>query len=231
MTLRSLFALPLLALALALAAPLPGLAADGEWTPLFNGKDLSGWKGLVANPVKRAQMTPEQLAAEQVKAEENVKKHWRVENGEIVTTGHGNNLCTVEPYGDFEFEVEWKIQPNGDSGIYLRGTPQVQIWDPTNEKEIKNGGDKGSGALWNNKKEGRFPLVKADKPAGEWNHFWIRMVGDKVTIKLNGQLTVDNATMENYWNPSAPIFPREQLELQAHGNEVRFRNIKVKKLN
>lgn len=221
---------PLVALAL-LASTLAASAAEKEWTPLFNGKDLTGWKGLVANPIKRAQMTPEQLAAEQVKAEENVAKHWKVENGEIVTTGHGNNLCTVEPYGDFEFEVEWKIQPNGDSGIYLRGTPQVQIWDPTNAKEFKNGGDKGSGALWNNTKEGRFPLVKADKPAGEWNHFWIRMVGDKVTIKLNGQLTVDNATMENYWDRKQPIFAKEQLELQAHGNEVRFRNIKVKRLD
>lgn len=225
MTLRPLVALALLASTLAVPA------AEKEWTPLFNGKDLTGWKGLVANPLKRAQMTPEQLAAEQVKAEENVAKHWKVENGEIVTTGHGNNLCTVEPYGDFEFEVEWKIQPNGDSGIYLRGTPQVQIWDPTNAKEFKNGGDKGSGALWNNTKEGRFPLVKADKPAGEWNHFWIRMVGDKVTIKLNGQLTVDNATMENYWDRKQPIFAKEQLELQAHGNEVRFRNIKVKRLD
>ena len=221
---------PLAALAL-LASTFAVPAAEKEWTPLFNGKDLAGWKGLVANPLKRAQMTPEQLAAEQVKAEENVAKHWKVENGEIVTTGHGNNLCTVEPYGDFEFEVEWKIQPNGDSGIYLRGTPQVQIWDPTNAKEFKNGGDKGSGALWNNTKEGRFPLVKADKPAGEWNHFWIRMVGDKVTIKLNGQLTVDNATMENYWDRKQPIFAKEQLELQAHGNEVRFRNIKVKRLD
>ena len=221
---------PLVALAL-LASTLASPASEKEWTPLFNGKDLTGWKGLVANPVKRAQMTPEQLAAEQVKAEENVKKHWKVENGEIVTTGHGNNLCTVDPYGDFEFEVEWKIQPNGDSGIYLRGAPQVQIWDPTNAKEFKNGGDKGSGALWNNTKEGRFPLVKADKPAGEWNHFWIRMVGDKVTIKLNGQTTVDNATMENYWDRKQPIFAKEQLELQAHGNEVRFRNIKVKRLD
>ncbi len=221
---------PLVALAL-LASTLAASASEKEWTPLFNGKDLTGWKGLVANPVKRAQMTPEQLAAEQVKAEENVKKHWKVENGEIVTTGHGNNLCTAEQYGDFEFEVEWKIQPNGDSGIYLRGTPQVQIWDPTNAKEFKNGGDKGSGALWNNTKEGRFPLVKADKPAGEWNHFWIRMVGDKVTIKLNGQTTVDNATMENYWDRKQPIFAKEQLELQAHGHEVRFRNIKVKRLD
>lgn len=218
--------LPLLVLGLSAAA-----AAESEWTPLFNGKDLTGWKGLVANPIKRAQMKPEELAAAQVKADEEVMKHWSVKDGEIVTDGHGNNLCTVGTYGDFEMEVEWKIQPNGDSGIYLRGSPQVQIWDPTNEKEFKNGGDKGSGALWNNQKEGRFPLVKADKPAGEWNHFWIRMVGDKVTIKLNGQLTVDGATMENYWDRKQPIFAREQLELQAHGNEVRFRNIKVKRLD
>jgi hypothetical protein len=221
---------PLL-IAACLAAFASARAAETGWVPLFNGKDLTGWKGLVANPIKRAQMSAEELAAAQTKADAAMRQHWRVEKGEIVTTGKGANLCTVEAYGDFEFEVEWMIQRNGDSGVYLRGSPQVQIWDPTNEKEFKNGGDKGSGGLWNNTKEGRFPLVKADKPTGEWNHFWIRMVGDKVTIKLNGQTTVENATLENYWDRKQPIFPREQIELQAHGDEVRFRNVRVKRLD
>jgi HEAT repeat protein len=200
------------------------------WRPLFNGKDLTGWRALVGNPETRKGMTPEQIQAEAVKLGDKVAKHWWVENGEIVTDGKGENLCTDRYYGDFEMTVDWKILPNGDSGIYIRGCPQVQIWDPTNREQWKHGSDRGSGGLWNNTREGRIPMVKADKPAGEWNAMRIRMRGDQVSIWLNDQLVVDEATLENYWAREKPIQPAEQIELQAHGNEVRFRNLRIREL-
>ena len=95
---------------------------------LFNGHSLSGWKGLVANPPKRAKMSPDELAAAQVKADERMREHWSVEKGVLTFDGKGDNLCTKHDYGDFEMLVDWKLPPKGDSGIYLRGTPQVQIW-------------------------------------------------------------------------------------------------------
>ena len=201
---------------------------------LFNGKDLTGWKGLLKpggkekldNPFVRAKLSPEELAAAQKEADDNMRAHWRVEDGVIVFDGKGRNLCTAKDYGDFEMYVDWKILPKGDSGIYLRGSPQVQIWDPTD----KPASGVGSGGLYNNKKNPSKPSVKADNPIGEWNTFWIKMVGDKVWVKLNDKLVVDGVTLENYWDYSKPIFPTGDIQLQNHGNTLWFKNIYIKEL-
>lgn len=195
---------------------------------IFNGKDLAGWQGLVENPILRAKMTPQVLAKKQAEANAKVKNNWSVRDGCIYFQGDGANLCTTRPYGDFEMIVDWKISRNGDSGIYLRGSPQVQIWDIS---RVSDGAQVGSGGLYNNQKERSTPLVVADNPVGEWNTFYIRMVGDRVTVHLNGILVVDNIVMENYWDRNIPIFPEEAIELQAHGTELAFRNIYVKELS
>ena len=195
--------------------------------PIFNGNDLSGWQGLVENPIARARMSKQELAKKQQEADARLKESWSVRDGAIYFTGHGDNLCTIRPYGDFEMLVDWKISRDGDSGIYLRGSPQVQIWDPTGKSESTR---VGSGGLFNNEKNRSTPIRVADNPVGEWNTFHIRMVGERVTVHLNGILVVDNEVMENYWDRSIPIFPEEAIELQAHGNELAFRNIYVKEL-
>ncbi len=201
---------------------------DG-FVALFNGKDLTGWKGLARspldNPIKRAEAKPEEMKAALEKANEEMKRNWTItDKGELFFDGKGFSLATIrEDYGDFEMMVDWKIEPEGDSGIYLRGTPQVQIWD-ANSRKI------GSGGLYNNEKNPSKPTEIADNPAGEWNSFRIKMVGDKVTVFLNGKLVVDNVTMENYWDRNQPIFPTGQIELQCHGNPVYFRNIYLREL-
>jgi hypothetical protein len=197
--------------------PPPGFAA------LFNGKDLSGWKGLVASPPARAKMTPQQLAAAQKKADERMRAHWKVEDGALVFDGRGDSLCTAKDYGDFEMYVDYKILRHGDSGIYLRGSPQVQIWDPEDNAE-------GSGGLYNNEKNPRKPLKRADKPVGEWNTLRIKMVGEKVSVWVNGELVVDNVVLENYWDRAKPIYTAGQIELQNHGNTLYFKNIYIREL-
>ena len=63
-----------------------------------------------------------------------------VAKGEIVSDGNSPHLATMNDYGNFEMWVDWlMVSPNGDSGIYLRGYPQVQIWDPSNPREVQNG--------------------------------------------------------------------------------------------
>jgi hypothetical protein len=193
---------------------------------LFNGKDLSGWKGLVADPPKRAKMSAEELAEAQKKADERMNAHWKVQDGVLVFDGKGDNLCTIKDYGDFEMYVDWKIEKAGDSGIYVRGAPQIQIWDAAPD----NGAQVGSGGLYNNQKNPSKPLVKADRPVGEWNTFYIKMVGDKVTVKLNDVLVVDNVVLENFWERDKPIYPTGSIELQNHGNTLYFKNIYVKEL-
>ncbi len=193
------------------------------FTALFNGNDLSGWKGLVGNPVERREMSASELEAAQNEADEAMREHWLVENGILRFNGQGDNLCTREKYGDFEMLVDWKIEPGGDSGIYLRGTPQVQIWDYT-ENPV------GSGGLYNNQKHPSEPLKRADKPVGEWNTFRIKMVGDRVTVHLNGELVVDNVVMENYWEREKPVYPTGQIELQSHNSPLYFRNIFIREI-
>jgi hypothetical protein len=195
---------------------------------IFNGKDLTGWQGLVENPIVRAKMSKEELAGRQKVADAKVKDNWSVRDGMIVFEGDGANLCTKKRYGDFEMLVDWRISKNGDSGIYLRGSPQVQIWDIA---RVESGAQVGSGGLYNNQKERSTPLTVADNPVGEWNTFHIKMVGERATVHLNGVLVVDNVIMENYWDRSIPIFSEETIELQAHGTELAFRNLYVKELS
>lgn len=203
--------------------------SEGGFVSIFNGKNLDGWKGLVENPIKRARMSERELAAAQKKADQQALESWIVENGELLFTGKGDNLCTEKQYGDFEMLVDWKLYPGPepDAGIYLRGTPQVQIWDTA---RVNVGAQVGSGGLYNNQAHPSKPLKVADQKVGEWNTFRVRMIGDRVSVWLNDELVTDNVILENYWARNQPIFPVEQIELQAHGSKVAYRDIYIKEI-
>jgi len=210
------------------------LADDAKgFTTLFNGENLSGWRGeSTIDPRKFEAMSKEEQEKKRAADAEDAAKHWSVDNGEIVSDGHGVFLATEKDYGDIELFIDYKLSPKGDSGIYLRGTPQVQIWDFTNQDQFQHGADKGSGGLWNNSPgaPGKDPLVLADNPIGEWNTFRIIQVGSRTTIYLNGKLVVQGAVMENYWNRALPLVAKGPIQLQTHGSETRFRNIKVREI-
>ena len=257
-------------------AAVPALAENNVpppgFTALFNGKDLSGWYGWgTQDPTDLAKMSEAERAEYKKKSVEgglkdakgndkgdHINAHWSVQNGELVNDGKGLYLTTEKDYGDFELMVEYKMLPLGDSGIYLRGLPQVQIWDYTEEAKFKLGADKGSGSLWNNKgEEGKFPTKRMDKPFGEWNTFHIKMIGERVTVTFNGEVVVNNAPMENYFaNAKAgykafgkpgeakkeepkkpngfmidPAFAKGPIQLQTHGSEIRWRNVFVREIS
>jgi HEAT repeat protein len=207
---------------------LADMPADVGFKPIFNGKDLSGWQGLVENPIARLKMTPDELVKEQIEADKKVAGNWSVKDGCIWFNGNGDNLCSIKEYADFEMLVDWKITKAGDSGIYLRGSPQVQIWDTS---RVDVGAQVGSGGLYNNQVNLSKPLRVADNPVGDWNTFRIVMIGEKVSVWLNGILVVDNVTMENYWDRKIPIFPKGPIELQAHGTDLAFRDIYVREIS
>jgi len=192
---------------------------------LFNGKDLTGWKGLVGSPKSRREMSREELAKAQAKADEDMRINWKVVDGALFFNGKGHSLCTTRDYKDFEMLVDWKIEKGGDSGIYLRGSPQVQIWDTD-----RPNADVGSGGLYNNQKGASKPDRVADRPVGQWNTFRIVMRGEKVTVYLNGIKVVNNVVMENYWERKKPIYPSEQIELQSHGSRLYFRNVFIREI-
>jgi hypothetical protein len=194
---------------------------------MYNATDLRGWKGLVDNPVKRRKTAADTLAMKQIKADSIMRLGWLAQGEELHFTGHGDNLCSVKDYEDFELTIDWKIEKEGDAGLYLRGSPQVQIWDIA---LTKVGAQVGSGGLYNNQVNPRNPLQVADNPVGEWNTFRVKMIGERVTVYLNDKLVVDQAILENYWDRKIPIFVKDAIELQAHGNHIVYRNIFVKEL-
>ena len=205
------------------------VASAQELKPIFNGKDYGGWIANNPHTTNKAKDKAESLA----KQAEEFKQHWTIENGEMVNDGHGPYATTEKDYGDMELELEYKTVAKGDSGIYLRGTPQIQIWDYTEEGgKWKLGADKGSGGLWNNSKgaPGKDPLVLADKPFGEWNKVKTRIVGSRTWVWLNDKLVVDGAVWENFWDRSKPLPARGPVHLQTHGAEIRWRNIKLREI-
>jgi len=223
---RTALAAATLLTVLAVAAPASDDKAGADdnkppagFTALFNGKDLSGWQGLIELP-KREKMTPEERARAQQEADARVLPHWTVKDGVLHYDGKGNSLQTVKDYADVELFCSWKIGPKGDSGLYLRGHPQVQIWD----------NPVGSGGLFNNQKHPSKPLKVADRPVGQWNTFHIVMRGDQVTVHLNGELVVDQVPLENYWERGQPLPKSGPIELQHHGDPLWFKNIYVREL-
>ena len=201
---------------------------------LFNGKNLSGWYGWsTKNPEDLWSMSADDQAAYKKKSLEDVNQHWSVQDGILVNDGHGLYLTSEEEFSNFELLIDYKTVPKADSGIYLKAVPQVQIWDFTEEAKFGIGADKGSGGLWNNSKgaKGKDPLVRADKPFGEWNSFRIRQIGSRTWVWMNGKLLVDNAIMENYFDRSRPLFPQGPIQLQTHGGEISWRNVFVREIS
>ena len=199
---------------------------------LFNGCDIDAWTGAsTRDPREIVALSPKEHKVFLAKMKAEIARHWRVENAVLVSDGQEPYLATTTEYGDFELWVDWQLGPRGDSGIYLRGVPQVQIWDYTNAAKFDRGADKGSGGLWNNTTHERFPTQVADAPIGQWNRMFIRMVGQYVTVTLNNKTVVENEIFENYFDHSRPIFMRGPIYLQTHGAETCFRNIFIRELS
>ncbi len=226
------FLLPLFAGSLtaasAVSEPPPG------FTALFNGRDLEGWFGHgTDDPRQLFALSTAELAAHHESTMADVRTHWTVQDGELVNDGHGLYLTTKKNFRDFELLIDYRTVAGADSGIYLRGIPQVQIWDTTEAGgKWEIGADKGSGGLWNNSPgaPGKDPSKLMDRPLGEWNAFRILMIGERVTIHLNGEKIVDDAVLENYFDRAIPAFPEGPIQLQTHGGEIRWRNVFVREI-
>ena len=215
--------------------PCQSMQAPEGFKTYFNGcpKQLAAnWKGVTTeegfdNPVVRQKASDSKKATMQAIADIGMNEHWSVRNGNLYFDGYkgGYSLATKQDYADFEMWADWRTMSiTGDSGLYLRGAPQVQIWDAYNQWGI------GSGGLYNNQKNPSQALKIADRQVGDWNRFHVIMKGDRVTVWLNGELVVDNTVLENYWDRKQPIFPKEQIELQCHGDPTEWRNIFIKEL-
>src|SRR5260370_16448828 len=141
---------------------------------LFNGQDLAGWRGGATFDHRKLLDLPADQRAAKIEAwNQTMRAHWRVEGDELVNDGQGAYATTEKDYGDFELLLEYRTVPKADSGIYLRGVPQVQIWDYTEKEKFNLGADKGSGGFVNNTpgRARKDRLAPAPKPVMEGNEF------------------------------------------------------------
>lgn len=205
------------------------LEREGYTSLLEN--DLDGWKGQISEDPRRIPELTEGMSEDEVqqlqeRVDEETFNHWYMQDGMLLYDGTRDigNIETISKYADFELVMDWKIGPKGDSGIFPRNMPQVQIWDPHHQGV-------GSGGLYNNDPVVE-PLVTADKPVGEWNRMIIKMISDTVWVSLNGEMVVDGEIQDNLWaNYERPAPPEGQIVLQSHGTPLWFRNLYIKKLN
>lgn len=208
-------------------------SAPPGFRALFNGRNLDGWYGLDPHVVEKLTGTKRDEALARMRAE--FDRHWKVENGELVNGGTGPYATTVEEFGDIELLLEYRTVAGADSGIYLRGNPQVQIWDyhqVFNPQKPDRRPHLGSGGLFNNPPRtlGRDPIQLADRPLEEWNTFRIRQIGDRTWVTLNGKDVVEGAPMSNYWDRNKSLPARGPIHLQTHGGEIRWRRIFVREI-
>jgi len=183
----------------AIAEPAANDAAPAGFTALFKGRDLDGWQ----DPATAAE-------------------HWKVENGELINDGKGADLVTTKSYKNFELLLEWKIPLKGDSGVYLPGGQQVQIWAK----------DSGSGGFVFNHKYTVSPAVAADKPLGEWNAFHIQLLDGKVTVTLNGRVVMQDVPVEKGFDPPmrGPLEGALRLQKSPHNVMTEFRRVFIREL-
>ena len=169
------------------------------FTALVNGHDFSGWQDIAT-------------AAE----------HWKVEKGELINDGKGTDLVTAKSYKNFDLRLEWKIPLKGDSGVYLPGGQQVQIWAK----------DSGSGGFIYNHKYTVAPAVVADRPLGEWNAFQIKLLDGKVTVTLNGKVVMQDVPVEKGFDPPmrGPVAGPLRLQKSPHNVMTTFRGLVIREL-
>lgn len=201
------------------------------YSSLFTGSDLDGWDGgEVKDPATFQKMTYQQWYDYRRRMLGGVREHWRVEDGELVGTGGGPDLVSWKQYGDVEMWVDWKLASNAHAGIGLRYGSQIRIGDPDAKAADTNGTTKGSGGLSTNETHASAPEKHADKPVGQWNRMYVRIVGPYVKVVLNNQVVVDNVILENRFDRERPIDMKGPIHLQSHAGEVRYRNFFIREI-
>lgn len=199
---------------------------QSEWITLFDGSGFEGWHTYLKDSLTG----------------------WSIEEGALMTSGNGGDLVTDDKFKDFELVVEWKISPNGNSGImyhvvedtmykapYHTGPEYQVLDDPSYEGKITE--LQKSAANYDMQ-----PAPEAElKPVGEWNEARIIAKGNHIEHWLNGKKVVDYERYSDEWKaalekskwkdvPGYAKFEEGHIALQDHGNPVWYRNIKIKRL-
>jgi len=213
-------------LACALAAAVPVMTSDNadDWRSLFDGKTTAGWRGF-----RQARMPD----------------GWQVVDGALTRVARASDIVTVDEFGDFELTLEWKLPPNGNSGIFYRVTedddvmwhvaPEFQLIDNAYKEPLKPG--QLAGANY----DLHPPSRDVTKPIGSWNEARLLVRGAHVEHWLNGVKVVDYELWTDDWErrvreskfreyPRYGRARRGHIGLQEHDSRVAFRNINIREL-
>lgn len=207
---------------------------DG-WITLFNGKDLSKWHSY---------------------GHSNVVGGWKIENGAIhldpksKKEGEGGDLTTNDEFDNYDLKLEWKISPKGNSGIIFfihEDTTQYhQTYSTGPEMQVVDNEGHPDGHIIKHKAGDLYDLIssskEAQKPVGEWNAVEIKSLNGKLDLYLNGVNVVSTTMWDNNWKqlianskfatwPGFGTYKKGKISLQDHGDEVWYRNVKIKKLS
>jgi hypothetical protein len=183
-------------------------ADEKDFHPLFNGKDLTGWK--LRNP--------------------NGHNSWNALPGGVLQNTvdpgtHGTDLVTEQKFWNFTVRFDYRTPKDSNSGFYLRGRHELQI---LGDFEIGKATAVGNGSIYNFKAPDKF----VTKPAGEWQSVEATIIGNRITVVLNGVKIHDNvecnkatgSEIDGKVTEPGPIF------LQGDHGTVSFRNIRIKEL-
>lgn len=212
--------------------------SDEGWVLLFDGQSTANWRGYGLDSFP--------------------SRGWRVEDGTLHVLGSGmgeagggGDIITVKKYGNFELSMEWKVSEGGNSGIFYlaqekpdqpiwKSAPEMQILDNAKHPDAKLGvnGNRAAGSLYD-LIPGKFEAVK---PAGEWNHVKIMVYKGTVVHWMNGQNVLEYHLWTDDWKKMVAESKFKDYEdfvntaqegyigLQDHGDDVWFRNIKIREL-
>lgn len=195
----------------------PGVDAEG-YKSLFNGKDTTGWAWKGNGP--------------------------KIVDGALEIDKGSGDVWTTEQFENFVLDLEWKVTPGANSGIFIRNPKpgdwyagmEIQIFDSFGKEKP---GVHDAGANY----DVLAPTKNAVKPAGEWNTMQITAAGPKLIVSINGEPVLDQDLdrwteagknpdgSKNKFKTAYKDMPRlGHIELQDHGNKVWYRNIRIKEL-
>jgi hypothetical protein len=207
-----------------------------EWISLFDGRTFNGWSKYGGGEVGKA---------------------WKIENGELFLdaankdgwqTGDGGDIITNEEFENFHFKYEWKIAPNGNSGVIflVHESPEYQYpWQTGPEMQVLDNNGHPDAKIISHRAGDLYDLIVSSqetvKPAGEWNQAEIIVNQAKLELILNGATIVSTSLWTPEWEaliakskfkdmPGFGRYKKGKIALQDHGDLVYYRNLQIKNL-
>lgn len=212
-------------------------ASDTGWVSLFDGNTFNGWHAYGKTAVGKAW----KIADGAIYLDTTNKKNWQ--------TDDGGDIVTNDEYENFDFKTEWKIAPNGNSGIIFlvhEDTSKYHyVWNTGPEMQVLDNNGHPDAKIPKHRAGDLYDLISSStetvKPAGEWNEAEVKVNNGKLDLYLNGTNVVSTTLWDDNWKkliagskfkdmPDFGTFKKGHISLQDHGNSVWYRNIMIKKL-